>query len=110
LKEQKKRLSDRGMKIPRKDDFVKALKALPWEDHLDSNWYVGANILWTILDLTLFGYCNSTGKLIDKNVTNWVWSLPDSGSNDGAPFLFSVDVCLQPRVAEYAFAVRPIVK
>jgi hypothetical protein len=29
LKEQKKRLSDRGMKIPRKDDFVKALKALP---------------------------------------------------------------------------------
>jgi hypothetical protein len=110
LKEQNNLLANKGMEIPWKDNFVKALEALPG-DYSQSNWYAWANILWTILDLSMSGWCSSVGGLFDRGRYGYVWSSSESSSSDARFFSFSEDKGRLLRSYRLsALAVRPVLK
>ncbi len=112
LKEQNKLLANQGMEIPWEDNFVKALEALPW-DYSENNWdwYAGANILWTILDLSMSGCCSDGGKLINEGRYGFVWSSSEINSINARHFIFNEDEGkLYWFDRNCALAVRPVLK
>lgn len=110
LKEQNKLLANKGMEVPWKDDFIKSLKALPW-DYSEGNWYTGANILWNILDLSLSGCCNSDGVPILQGGFGFVGSFSEFGRLRAWNFKFQEDRGkLYSNSRAFALAIRPVFK
>lgn len=109
-KKQNKSLAKQGMEIPWKDNFTRALQALPW-DFSQANWYTGANILWTILNLSMSGWCYSGGELFDEGEYGYTRSSSERGGSYAWEFKFDKDgggLGWLPKDA--AFVIRPILK
>ena len=110
LEEQNKLLANQGMEIPRKDDFIKSLEALPWKFSEDI-WYAGGNILWNILDLSISGSFIDDHKFYGEGEYGYVWSFSEYDSEFARNFTFSKDrSTLTWENKNCALPVRPVLK
>ena len=84
--EQMNLLNEKWMDLPDKKQFIKTLKALPWErwEH-GPDEYVWGNILWIILDLPKSG-SQYRNKLFDQGVSGYIWST--SGPRLGRAWIY----------------------
>jgi hypothetical protein len=98
------------MKIPSKDDFTNTLKVLPW-DYSEKNRYLGANILWNILNLSIFAWFYSDGITAISHGSGYIWSSSEYSSLDAWVFWFaSISGGVQLHDRRPFLAVRPVFK
>lgn len=110
IKEQNDLLAKQGMEIPLDSFYEKSMKALPG-NYSKSNRYEWWNILALITNMSMDGYCDSDGRLHNKDTYGYRRSASSYDKDPARYFSFNKDKgTLSRNDRGGALPVRPVLK